>query len=284
MIGREVRGHGIRFGWWTTGRDEAALGLFDTVTEVIGDGTIPGFLAYVFVSREPGEGEWSDRIIERARGLAIPVVTFSAAAFMPDLRREDRAAWRDAYHGEVLGRTEDFGADVVILAGYMWVVSPGVCSRVGLLNLHPAAPDGPAGTWQEVIWQLLEKGADRTGVMMHLVTPELDKGPPVTFCTFSIRGPGWDALWEAFERERAEAGLDAVMRDRGEAQPLFASIRREGVRRELPLIVETMRSVATGRIIVSEGRVLDADRRVAGPMDLTSEIEARIGKGAGTGR
>ncbi|MEF3168571.1 MAG: formyl transferase [Deltaproteobacteria bacterium] len=270
----------IRFGWWTTGRDEAALSLFDTVTDAMRDGTIPGVLAYVFVSRDPKEGEWSDRILEKSMALGIPTVTLSAVRFEPVLRKRDREAWRVAYHREVLGRTGGFCADVVILAGYMWVVSPEACSHAALLNLHPAAPDGPAGTWQEVIWQLLEKGADRTGVMMHLVTPELDKGPPVTFCTFPVRGPGWDHLWEEFERERAGAGLDAIMKDMGEAQPLFARIRRQGLRRELPLIVETMRSLATGRIILSEGRVLDrSGREMPGPMDLTSEIEARIGQG-----
>ncbi len=270
----------IRFGWWTTGRDEAALSLFDTVTNAMRDGVIPGDLAYVFVSKDPEEGEWSDRILERAMTLGIPTVTLSAARFEPGLRKGDREAWRRAYHRKVLGRIEGFRSDVVILAGYMWVVSPEACSRAALLNLHPAAPDGPAGTWQEVIWHLLEQGAARTGVMMHLVTQELDKGPPVTFCTFPIRGPGWDELWEEFERERAGAGLDAIMKDMGEAQPLFARIRREGVRRELPLIVETMRSLATGRITLSEGRVLDGGGCVMpGPMDLTSEIEARIGQG-----
>jgi phosphoribosylglycinamide formyltransferase-1 len=46
-----------------------------------------------------------------------------------------------------------------------------------MINLHPAAPGGPTGTWQEVIWQLIEGRAVETGVMMHLVTPELDRGP-----------------------------------------------------------------------------------------------------------
>ncbi|GAH59253.1 unnamed protein product, partial [marine sediment metagenome] len=42
--------------------------------------------------------------------------------------------------------------------------------RYNMVNLHPAAPGGPTGTWQEVIWQLIENKAEETGVMMHLVT------------------------------------------------------------------------------------------------------------------
>ena len=48
------------------------------------------------------------------------------------------------------------------------------------------------GTWQEVIWQLIENDASKTGVMIHLVTPELDKGPPITFYTYLIREESFD--------------------------------------------------------------------------------------------
>ena len=64
-----------------------------------------------------------------------------------------------------------------------------------MINLHPAAPGGPAGTWQEVIWQLIGNEAEETGVMMHMVTPKLDKGPPVAYCTFQIRGEPFDRYW-----------------------------------------------------------------------------------------
>jgi hypothetical protein len=75
-----------------------------------------------------------------------------------------------------------------------------MCLRYNMINLHPAAPGGPAGTWQEVIWQLIRTGAHKTGVMMHLVTPELDRGPVVTYCIFSIRGSTpFDGYWQEIE-------------------------------------------------------------------------------------
>ncbi len=80
-----------------------------------------------------------------------------------------------------------------VLAGYMLITGKEMCQRYDMINLHPAAPGGPAGTWQEVIWQLIKNHTTESGVMMHLVTPELDKGPVVSYCTFPITGTAFDS-------------------------------------------------------------------------------------------
>ncbi|NDY42345.1 formyl transferase [Dissulfurirhabdus thermomarina] len=269
-------------GWWTTGRDRAALDLFRAVRSAMADGTIPGAFGYLFCSREAGESAPSDAVIREAEAAGVPVVTCSAARFRPELRAADREAWRTAYHREVLARLSGFTADLVVLAGYMWVVSAEVCRSLPVINLHPAAPGGPAGTWQEVIWQLLEAGAAETGVMMHLVTPELDQGPPVTFCRFPITGGAWDALWTAYRDKRRSADLSEIQASQGEAEPLFAAVRREGVRRELPLIVQTLRAFAAGEVALAGGRLVDAaGRPLDGPRDLTGPIEEMLAGGAG---
>jgi phosphoribosylglycinamide formyltransferase-1 len=262
------------FGWWTTGRDQAAIDLFGTVHNATNNGTIPGEISYVFSSREPGESEFSDRLIIRAEDRGIPVASLSAVRFRPDLMKQDREAWRQAYHKEVLAKVKGFPAQVVVLAGYMWIVSPEVCQKLLIINLHPAAPGGPAGTWQKVIWQLLDQRAEKAGVMMHLVTPELDKGPAVTYCSFSIQGDAWDLLWKQFEHELQRSSLEKIKESSGESQPLFAKIRNEGVKRELPLIVQTIRSLATGDISIKGSRLYDrAGSKLAGPYDLTGAIE-----------
>ncbi len=267
-----------RFGWWSTGRDVDALNLFNTVRDACEQGIIPGIFSYCFVSRERGEDPHSDALISRIEECAIPVVKFSAKTFLPDLRKKNRQEWRNRYHHEVLDRISGLDAETVVLAGYMWVVSPEVCNAFPIINLHPAEPNGPAGTWQEVIWQLLEKDADRTGVMMHLVTSELDKGPPVSYCTFPIKGGAWEPLWKEFRSELAEAGgLDALRQKYGEKQPLFAAIRQQGVRRELPLIVQTLKALASGQFSIRQGRLYDSNgKRLDHPYDLTKEIERSI--------
>jgi phosphoribosylglycinamide formyltransferase-1 len=262
------------FGWWTTGRDQTAIDLFETGFNAVTDGIITGEISYIFSSREPGESEFSDRLLKMATDHGIPVVSFSALRFRPDLRRQDREAWRQAYHKDVFDKVKGFPVQVVVLAGYMWVVSPEVCRKLSIINLHPAAPGGPAGTWQEVIWQLLDQKAEKTGAMMHLVTPELDKGPAVTYCTFSIQGGAWDPLWEQFEHELQRSSLEEIKKSFGESQPLFARIRNEGVKRELPLIVQTIKSLASGEISIKDSQLYDsAGSKLARPYDLTDAIE-----------
>lgn len=269
------------FGWWSTGRDEAAVELLETALQAMESGRVPGRMGYLFLSRAPGESRFGDRMAELAAGRGIEVVRLSAASFQPQLRARDRGRWREEYHRGVLELLGPFSADLVVLAGYMWVVSPEACGRLDIINLHPAAPGGPAGTWQEVIWQLMEEEAPSTGVMMHLVTPELDQGPPVTYCTFPIKGGEFDSLWEEFRRQRERLGMEGIKEEFGESQPLFARIRAEGVRRELPLIVETMRAFATGEVAIVEKRLVD--RRggaLPGPYDLTPAIEAALARGS----
>ena len=238
-----------RFGWWTTGRDQAAIDLLEASLRAIKSGDIRGEISYVFCSREKGESVFSDKILKLASENDIPSIAFSAIKFLPDLRMSDRARWRDEYHREVLKRLSDLEADCAVLAGYMWVVSEDACNALKLLNLHPALPGGPEGTWQEVIWKLIEDGAGKTGAMMHLVTPELDKGPPVAYFSFDIKGPAWEPLWEDLRGKISRYGsLARVKEEVGEELPLFRRIREEGVKRELPLIVATLAAISKGEI------------------------------------
>jgi phosphoribosylglycinamide formyltransferase-1 len=166
---------------------------------------------------------------------------------------------------------EPYRFDLGVLAGYMLIVTEAMW-RHPLLNLHPAEPGGPAGTWQEVIWQLIERKAAQAGVMMHLVTGTLDEGPPVTYCTYSIRGPSFDSLWAKVEGRSVEQ----VRAEEGEANRLFREIRRQGVLRELPLVVATLCAFADGRVHIEGGRVLGADDRPISAYDLTAEIDRLV--------
>jgi folate-dependent phosphoribosylglycinamide formyltransferase PurN len=144
-----------------------------------------------------------------------------------------------------------------------------------MINLHPAAPGGPTGTWQEVIWKLIEVKAQQTGVMMHLVTPELDKGPPVTYCTFSIRGRPFDGYWHKIEgRTVAE-----IKKAEGESNALFKLIRKHGLAREFPLIISTLKAFGDGKIrITRDKQIVDAEGKAIKGYDLTRDIEKRLSK------
>ncbi len=267
----------FQFGWWTTGRDQAAVNLFNTVWQAMEQGTISGRMSYLFCSRLEGEGSYSDEIIALAARRKIPVESFSALHFEPELRKKDRQKWRTLYHRQVYQRIEKYRCTMAVLAGYMWVLSAEICRKIDAVNLHPALPGGPTGTWQEVIWQLLEKRADRTGAMMHLVTPELDRGPAITFFSFPIKGEKWQPLWREFDSLVREKGLEGVKKDPGEKLALFKEIRHQGEIRELPLIVQTLRALSERKIIVQDGRLLDSRRRlISRPLDLSEQVDASL--------
>jgi phosphoribosylglycinamide formyltransferase-1 len=262
-------------GWFSTGRDEAARDLLQRVYENISTGVISGKISYVFCNRRPGETIESDRFIELAKMLDIKVIFVSSSEYEPHLRLASSEIWRTKYHEEVMNRVEKYGAEVIVLAGYMLIVSPEMCKRYTMINLHPAKPGGPKGTWQEVIWRLIENRASETGVMMHLVTERLDEGPPITYCTFPIRGGVFDPLWDDLERELAEKRMAEII-EKGEGNPLFMEIRRQGVRREIPLLILTLKALGEGKVRVAEGKVVNETGEEIGAMFLNSEIEGYL--------
>lgn len=272
----------FKIGWFSTGRDPAARELLVEAHDRIEDGTIPGEISFVFSNREDGEFRQSDLFFELVRGFGYPLVQFSSSTFKPELRTEGRKdeevlkQWRREYDREIMKRLEGHRMDLGILAGYMLIVGDEMCKVYNMVNLHPAAPDGPKGTWQEVIWELLEKKAERTGVMMHLVTEELDRGPVITYCIFPIVGGGLEPLWRDFSTRLKTETLQEIAAKDGESNPLFAEIRRLGFIRELPLIVHTMKVFAEGRVRIEDGTPVTESGPIPGGYDLTEDIDRAI--------
>lgn len=268
----------LRLGWFSTARGPTSRRLLAAVWEEITSGRLVAEIEVVFCNREPGEDPQTDMFFEQVRAYGLPSVCLSSSRF----RKERGGAiaragqplpeWRLEFDREVMARLQAYEFDLGVLAGYMLIVSGEMCRRYDLLNLHPALPGGPKGAWQEVIWQLIESRAERAGVMMHLATSDVDEGPPVTYTSYAIRGPAFEGLW----RKANTWDLSEIKAKEGEDNELFAEIRRHGVERELPLIVETLRAFADGRIRVLDKRPVNEDGRRIKGYDLTSEIERRL--------
>ena len=185
----------LKIGWFSTGRGPGSRGLLEFVQGHIRDGKLDARIQYVFSNRQPGEAEGSDEFFGLVRGYEIPLVTLSSAGF----RRSRGRPWaelRQDFDRRAIGLIEPYQVDVCVLAGYMLILGGEMCRRYPFLNLHPALPDGPVGTWQEVIWELIETRAPRTGAMIHLATEQVDRGPVLSYCTVPLRGGPFDALWE----------------------------------------------------------------------------------------
>jgi folate-dependent phosphoribosylglycinamide formyltransferase PurN len=245
----------LNIGWFTTGRGEGSRGLLQFVQERIERGLLDARIQFVFSNRDRGQAPGSDQFFQLVESYNLPLVTRSSARYRRS-RSSSGLSWaevRQDYDRLVVEDLEDFRPDVCVLAGYMLICSGELCRRYPLLNLHPALPDGPIGTWQEVTWELIRQRAAQTGAMIHLATEELDRGPTVSYYTTAIAGPDFDLGWQELEG----ANLEEVRVARGEELPLFQQIRRAQYRKEPYLIFETLRAVAAGRAIIRDGKVLD---------------------------
>jgi len=246
----------LRLGWFSTGRDRAAVDLFEIIHRAIADGTIDAEMAFCFVNRDNGEAPESDEFIATALGRGIPVVTLSSDAFEPARRLEGRRdpatleSWRLDYDRAAMHALDGHEADLVVLAGYMLIAGPEMCARYTMINLHPALPNGPTGSWQQVINKLLETKAERTGAMIHLVTPELDHGSVIAYFTIPVRGG-------------------------------FDQIRHDGAVRELPLLLLTIKGFADGKLKVSGRKILADGQELPTGYDLTDQVEAWLAERGG---
>jgi folate-dependent phosphoribosylglycinamide formyltransferase PurN len=225
-------------------------------------------MAVVFINRDRGEFEATDRLIGMVESRGIPVEALSSVRYRKSVggrigkAGEPLQPWRFDYDrrvAEFLSKHE-FGLGVMF--GYMLIATEPLFSRFSFINDHPALPDGPIGTYQEVIAELMRTQALDSGCMMNVVTGDVDRGPAISYCRFPIQDEANETAWNALSGSEIDAAtLDAIM-----AMPLYSDIRARGVSRERPFLVETLRAVAKGSLPVPP----------VAPLDLTEEVERAV--------
>jgi folate-dependent phosphoribosylglycinamide formyltransferase PurN len=271
----------LRIGWFATARGTTSAKLLRAALEAI-EGGMDARISFVFSNRDPGDFENSDRFFDQVRAAGIPLVTLSNTKFRRraggKLSRdgEPLPEWRRDYDAEVARLVEPYGFDLGVAAGYMLIFTDVMYGRWPLINLHGAAPDGPIGVWQDVVWKLIEGKASASGVLIFLADGNLDRGPVVTYCRYPLRGDGIDGLWANAEGRSVEE----VKSSEGEESPLFQEIRARGVAREIPLLVETLRCFADGTFGISRADggfvITDAAGGPVRGVDLTERVEAIV--------
>jgi phosphoribosylglycinamide formyltransferase-1 len=116
------------------------------------------------------------RGLERAVGTGVETAVF-ALADQPDraLRDEALGDW-----------VEERGADLVVLAGFMELLTPAFIRRFAgrIVNVHPALL--PAFPGLGAIEQALEHGVKLAGVTVHFVDEGVDSGPIVLQESFEL--------------------------------------------------------------------------------------------------
>ncbi|MFN3550898.1 MAG: phosphoribosylglycinamide formyltransferase [Endomicrobiia bacterium] len=231
----------LSLGWFATSRGSTSLKIFNYIYDSINSGELNAEIKFVFINRELKEQENSDIFIKTVSSYKIPIFSFSSLKFLPELKKSNIELWRNEFDKKVYEMIKNFKVDIVMLAGYMLVLSKFLCEKFNFINLHPALPWGPKGTWQEVINKIIEEKHKYHGVMTHIVTEELDRGPVLTYCKFEIK------------------------------EYHFDKIRQEGVKYELPLVKKTLKLLADKKLEIINRKVFYNKKLLENGLEITEK-------------
>lgn len=106
-------------------------------------------------------------VIRRAEQAQVPTFVF---------RPKDYPG-REAYEAEIVARLQALGVDLVVLAGYMRLVTQTLLAPYAgrIINIHPSLLPSFPGV--NSVGQALAYGVKVTGVTVHYVDSGLDSGP-----------------------------------------------------------------------------------------------------------
>ncbi|MFZ5638272.1 MAG: phosphoribosylglycinamide formyltransferase [Pseudomonadota bacterium] len=182
-------------------------------------------------------GAFSDKAtcaaLRRARDAGIPAIALSPKAFA------DRTAFDAAFFAEV----DAASPDLIVCAGYMRIISAAeIARRPGrMINLHPSLL--PAFKGLDTHRRALDAGATEHGASVHVVTADLDDGPVI-----------------------AQARVPVLAGD--DVDALAARVRAV----EHPLLVETVRLLASGELRLDDGTTASGGARLNGA-PLTAPLQ-----------
>lgn len=138
--------------------------------DAVGDGTLDGRIVLVVSNRRTAFG------LTRAENATIETLYFPLKPY----RDSAESDFRTRYDADLAAAIAPFRPDVIVLAGWMHILSPAFLDRFPrqVINLHPALPGHFAGTHAiERTFEAFQRGESAEGgCMVHYAIPEVDAG------------------------------------------------------------------------------------------------------------
>ena len=134
-----------------------------TILDSIASGELNGEVSVVLSNRK------NAYILERAKNHNVPAFFLS-----------HKEKLREEFDGEMTAILKEHAVDLVLLIGFMRILSAKFCQewRDRLLNVHPSLlPKYAGGMDTNVHEDVLKNGDTETGCTIHFVTDEVDGGP-----------------------------------------------------------------------------------------------------------
>ncbi|CAG8434583.1 15074_t:CDS:2 [Funneliformis mosseae] len=141
------------------------------IIDAINSKTLEGQIVLVVSNKKSAFG------LTRATQAGLPTLTF------PLKKYKDLGKTRIEYDLDLAKKIKEYNPNLIILAGWMHILSDEFlkCFDDIIINLHPALPNQFDGTNSiERAYEAFKKGdITKTGVMVHKVIPDVDKGEPL---------------------------------------------------------------------------------------------------------
>ncbi|TKB49036.1 phosphoribosylglycinamide formyltransferase [Ferrimonas sediminicola] len=133
------------------------------IIDACADGGIPGRIVGVISNRGEAFG------LTRAADAGIPAITLSA----------EKGESRESYDARLAAQLDALETDLVVLAGFMRILSPALVQKFAgrMLNIHPSLL--PKYTGLDTHRRAMAAGDREHGCSVHFVTEELDGGPVI---------------------------------------------------------------------------------------------------------
>ncbi len=140
------------------------------ILDAIDAGELPARVSLVLSNKAGAAG------LARAERAGVPAQAIDHRGF------PDRASFDQA----MIERIDAHGADTVVLAGFMRILSPGFVRHYQgrLINIHPSLLPKYPGLHTHA--RALEAGDREHGCSLHFVTDELDGGPLIAQARFPV--------------------------------------------------------------------------------------------------
>ncbi|RIB03793.1 phosphoribosylglycinamide formyltransferase [Gigaspora rosea] len=141
------------------------------IIDAIQSGTLECKIDLVVSSKKTAYG------LTRAEKAGIPTLVFPLKPY------QDAGKTRIEYDVDLANKVKEYNPDLIVLAGWMLILSKEFINHFNdnIINLHPALPgqfDGVNAI--QHAYEAFKRGEiTKTGVMVHKVIPEVDKGEPL---------------------------------------------------------------------------------------------------------
>jgi phosphoribosylglycinamide formyltransferase-1 len=162
--------------------------------------------AYLAERFEDGEIEIVVALTNRADAGGIDVARrFGIPVEIVESRRFDR---REDFDREVLGALEPYDVELVVLAGFMRILTPIFTESIHAINLHPSLLPRHKGL--DAIRKSWEDPHPEGGATVHWVSAELDGGAILLQRTVPKAGHNFASYNETIRRIEKELLAEAI--------------------------------------------------------------------------